>query len=123
MIISEKVTLDHLRIREEDGDVCPDNCFGRELLSLLWGFPTCLGTVGEAFLLRGHPDSVTVPSSPCSLRTPKGCGEAGSKICWISSALPHLLPSALAKLPSAQQPRAPPWSVWHLRRCIYGSVN
>lgn len=64
MIASEKVTLDHLCIREEDGDVCPDNCLGRELLSPLWGFPTCLGTDGEAFLLRGHPDSVTVPSSP-----------------------------------------------------------
>lgn len=42
MIISEKVTLDHLCIREEDGDVCPDSCFGRELLSPLWGFPTHL---------------------------------------------------------------------------------
>lgn len=64
MIISEKVTLDCLCIREEDGDVHPDNCFGRELLYLLRGFPTRLGTEGEAFLLRGHPDSVTVPSSP-----------------------------------------------------------
>lgn len=71
MIISEKVTLHHLCIREEDGDVCPDNCFGRKLLSPLWGFPTHLGTDDEAFLLRGHPDSVTVPSSPCPLRPPQ----------------------------------------------------
>lgn len=114
MIISEKVTLGLLRIREEDGDVCPDNCFGRELLSLLWGFPTPLGTVGEAFLRRGHPANVTVPSSPCSLRIPKGRGKAGSKIYWIFSALPHLVPSALAKLPAAEQPHAPPWSAWRL---------
>lgn len=49
MIISEKVTLDHLCIGEEDGDVCPDNCLGRELLSPLRAFPTRLGADGEAF--------------------------------------------------------------------------
>lgn len=27
----------------------------RELISQLWGFLTCLGANGEAFLLRGHP--------------------------------------------------------------------
>lgn len=47
--------------------------------------------------------NVPVPPSSLPPEAPKGWGKTGSEICWIFSALPCLLPSALAKLPAAQQ--------------------